>query len=673
MKTILPCIAALLAAVSPLPAQTKNQLQKALFAEEVEKDSAKAAAIYQKLIDQSADQPRNLAFARFRLAKLNAAAGRDAEALALLKALATDPNAPADWIAQASNWIAALERPVSRSNHEPSPGISERIEGKLWDWHETPDLHGDSYGTLRFLPDGNVETTCGVNWVTRWAPMGGNRFKIFQVEGKFWVHELSADGTDTTAIPGNGAVDATKRLSLHPVQDISMDDAEIGYIKEMLVNRPDAIIAWRMPGNLAAVSRTKALAFLFDHGISVDIREKASWRYTPLMFAAGSGTEATVKLLLDRDADPNLLDTRNAAPLFTAAGRGDAAIVSLMIDKGADLNNTSGWIYPEDQQHDLGTALHGAAYNGQMSVVRLLLDRGADIDAISPAKYQTALSQALDKSDFLMAKELLSRGANPNLPASGISNPLRKAATLGNLEMVRLLLEKGARPDIQSAESTEYSGLTRNVGGPLIAAARAGWLNAAQVLVEAGAPVDPDSPVYRETPIHAAALAGNTAMCRWLLEKGADPVHRLADDVGLQSGWTPLHSAAWRESLDVVNLLMENGASPATPAAELGLRRTPFQIAVLKGFDPVVKRMLEQAATPESRMRLLAQQDANGDTALHLAVSRDAKPNPDLVRFLIDAGAPMDIVNHRNQTPRQQCLDPETGSPDERIRALLGE
>ncbi len=674
MKSILPCIAALLAAASPLPGQTKNQLQKALFAEEVEKDSTKAAAIYQKMIDQSADQPRNLAFARFRLAKLHAAAGRDAEALALLKALATDPNAPADWIAQASNWIAALERPVSRSTFQSSRSdVSKRIEGKLWDCYSVHEPNGEPYGTLRFLPDGKVETTLNVDWLTRWSPMEGNRFRIYQSSYQYWTHELSADGTKTTAIPGNGVVDADKRIALHPVQGISIDEAEIGYLKKLLKNQPDAINARRIPGDLATRNWTCSLSFLFDHGIPVDIREKASWRWTPLMFAVESGDLETIRFLLDRGADVNALDIRNAAPLYIAAKRGDTAIVSLLVERGAELNHSSGSKYDDDKWHDLGTALQGASYFGHIDVVRLLLEKGADINVISPAKSQTALSQALNKGNFLVAKELLSRGADPNVPSNGISSPLRKMARDGNLEMVCLLLEKGAKVDIQSAETFDYFGVPRPDGGALTAAANAGQLEVAKVLVEAGAPVDQMSSGYRETPLHAAALAGNTAMCRWLLEKGADPVHRLADDVGLQSGWTPLHSAAWRESLDVVNLLLENGASPATPAGELGLRRTPFQIAVLKGFFPVVKRMLDQAASPEARMRLLAQQDANGDTALHLAVSRDAKSNPDLVRFLIEAGAPMDAANFRNQTPRQQCLDPETSSPDEVIRVLMSE
>lgn len=671
MKTILPCLAILLAAFSPLAGQTNTQLEKALFAEEVEQNPIKAAAIYQKMVDLSAKQPRNLAFARFRLAKLHQAADRQSEALAELEALIDTPGAPAEWIAQADKLIAIIEPPASKAAPQSSSAIYARLKGKLWDWHAGQDLQGDSYGTLRFLPDGTVETTRAIEWVTRWSPVSENRFRIYQIEGKYWTHELSADGTETTALSGNGVEDAAKRLSLHPVQGISIDEAEIAYLKQMLVNQPDAIAAYRIPGSLAQQNRIRALAFLFDHGIPVDVRENASWRFTPLMFAVESGNEETVEFLLGRGADVKLLDNRNVAPLFVASSQGDAAIVSQLIEADADLDSDSGYLYEDDKRHDFGTALHGAAYQGHTAVVRLLVDRGADINALSSAESQTALTQALVRTDFLMAKELLSLGADPNVPANGVSNPLREMAIQGNLAMTRLLLEHGAKHDIQSAETFEYSGVTRTVGGALAAAARMGQLGVAKALVEAGAPVDQMSPGYQETPLHAAALYGNTTMCRWLLKEGTDRLHGLAKEAGLQSGWTPLHSAACRQSLDVVNLLMENGMSPGTPAGDLGLRRTPFQVAVLKGFVPVVKRMLAQAS--DRRVHLLAQQDTNGDTALHLAVSREAKASAELVRLLIEVGAPVDIVNQRNQTPRQRCLAPEIGIPDERIRALLGE
>jgi tetratricopeptide (TPR) repeat protein len=107
MKSSILYLTTLLAVAGVATAgDSKALLQKALFAEEVEQNQAKAAALYQRMIDQAENAPKQLAVARFRLAKLHLAAGKHDEALAQLQALAADPAAPADWVAQANTLLA---------------------------------------------------------------------------------------------------------------------------------------------------------------------------------------------------------------------------------------------------------------------------------------------------------------------------------------------------------------------------------------------------------------------------------------------------------------------------------------------------------------------------------------------------------------------------------------
>jgi ankyrin repeat protein len=670
MKHITPCLGALLFVAVPATADSKAQLQKALFAEEVEQDQAKAIAIYQRLIDQAADGPRHLAVARFRLAKLHQAAGRLADALTQLKAITADPDAPADWVVQANKLIEAASPASSRVTIMPPSAIYERLKDRLWYWHSGT---GEPLGALRFLPDGKLETTCGVEALARWLPMGGNRFRMIQNDGRAWGIELSEDGRQATGITAPGAVDPSKFLELHPNPSLSIDEAEIEILKKLLETQPDRIAALRIPCNLARLNRTKALKFLIDRGIPVDLREKDSVYFTPLMFAVEHGELDTVRFLLDHGADVNALDKRGVAPLFIAAWRGHAGIVSLLIDRGAQLENSSSQVREADKRMDHGTALHGAVQQGHTAIVKLLLERGANINAVSPGKFLTPLVCALAMKDFEMATMLLDRGASPNLPASGISNPLRQMAYQGNLAMLRRLLDRGARLDMQSDELFNHFGLTRTVGAALPVAAREGHLEVAKVLVAAGSPVDQTTPRYLETPLHAAALHGNTATCKWLIEQGAKINHRLADDVDFQSGWTPLHSAVWGESLDVVKLLMEKSASPEEPCGDKGLRRSAFHLAVLKGWLPVAKAILEQPVYQnlDARKRLLSQADSDGNTALHLAVSIETKPDLELVRLLITSGAPRDAFNKLNQTPRDLSLDPGKGGKNDAVRDLL--
>ncbi len=55
-------------------------------------------------------------------------------------------------------------------------------------------------------------------------------------------------------------------------------------------------------------------------------------------------------------------------------------------------------------------------------------------------------------------------------------------------------------------------------------------------------------------PLHSAATQGSVAICRMLLDAGADP------NAEQQSGYTPLDAAALREDSALAELLVERGA-----------------------------------------------------------------------------------------------------------------
>ncbi len=134
------------------------------------------------MIDGSNESPRYLAMACFRLAAIHQKAGKTADATALLKSLAADPDAPADWVVLA-NRLDKGEKEV-----QPTPavgrtqGVYPLLKDKLWYWHSG---NGEPYGALCFLPDGKIETAIGTDCVTGWIPMGPSRIRLNQVAGKF--------------------------------------------------------------------------------------------------------------------------------------------------------------------------------------------------------------------------------------------------------------------------------------------------------------------------------------------------------------------------------------------------------------------------------------------------------------------------------------------------------
>ncbi|TGZ80726.1 ankyrin, partial [Ascodesmis nigricans] len=88
-----------------------------------------------------------------------------------------------------------------------------------------------------------------------------------------------------------------------------------------------------------------------------------------LQLAAASGSEESVRLLLDYGANTNIMGGKYGTVLHAATlHHSNEAIVQLLLDQGADVNA---------QDDHYGTALQAAAANGNQAVVQLLLDHGA--------------------------------------------------------------------------------------------------------------------------------------------------------------------------------------------------------------------------------------------------------------------------------------------------------
>ncbi len=98
--------------------------------------------------------------------------------------------------------------------------------------------------------------------------------------------------------------------------------------------------------------------------------------------------------------------------------------------------------------------------------------------------------------------------------------PLGLAAFFGHEEAVRLLLARGANPNLPARNAMKVAAIH--------AASAAGSLPIAHLLVDAGADVNAVQQAGF-TPLHAAAMAGRVDLAKLFLERGADPSAR-ADD-----------------------------------------------------------------------------------------------------------------------------------------------
>jgi ankyrin repeat protein len=79
-----------------------------------------------------------------------------------------------------------------------------------------------------------------------------------------------------------------------------------------------------------------------------------------------------VRLLLDRGADPTIVDSSQETPLSTAADKGHLEVVKMLIEDGRVHNDVN-----RADCHD-ETALMKAFSGGHCEIVRLLLEMGAE-------------------------------------------------------------------------------------------------------------------------------------------------------------------------------------------------------------------------------------------------------------------------------------------------------
>jgi ankyrin repeat protein len=269
----------------------------------------------------------------------------------------------------------------------------------------------------------------------------------------------------------------------------------------------------------------------------------------------------------------------------------------------------------QDAFNSLDNQLIVAAARGDTAAVQQLLQQGAHIEATDKWG-STPLLQAVQNGKIEVVKLLLGKGANIEA-ASGDGTSLILAAAAGNIEIVQVLLEKGA-----NTGATDGSGDTA-----LLKAVNRRDNNLVKLLLEKGANTQAKNR-NGFMALYLAASGGNVEGVKLLLEKGAkDSVDGMA-----------LHGAAGNGQAEVVKLLLEHGANTA---ARDRLGYTALLAAAEQNKANAVKQLLEGGAKLDAR-------DDHGETALHLAAHRGSTA---VVELLLDKGANIEVRANDGFTP----------------------
>lgn len=262
------------------------------------------------------------------------------------------------------------------------------------------------------------------------------------------------------------------------------------------------------------------------------------------------------------------------------------------------------------------------------------------------------------------------------------STGLHLAALAGHTEVVKTLLDKGARVD----QGNTYRGDTA-----LHYASKAGHVDVAELLIAAKARVNSRTK-YGWTPLHNAAWEGHCAMADKLLECGAGV------NINDREGTPPLYLAVMRGNKRMVQLLVNaKAAVDVQVRTEMGSKfdfvtedryESPLFTAMHGGNGDIVDVLIKAGADVNARMRgrdlsaldeavrrertAVAQQllraNADAATALHVAAGGLGRS---AVQFLVEkAGVDIDAPANKDKSTALQ-LAAYGADNDEPVRLLL--
>jgi ankyrin repeat protein len=355
-----------------------------------------------------------------------------------------------------------------------------------------------------------------------------------------------------------------------------------------------------------------------------------------LMEAVEGGNLESVRTLLAKGADLNYRGSHGETPLIKSMLCDDPRICRSLLDAGADVNLATLNGY---------SPLTFACLQNNFEYVRTLLKFGASVSQRTEEGWTPLLVASTNPSIFFdnMDHEfykklieivykyshyhpdfnpvrtvslLLAAGANPNESNMFGTTPLMAASSMGNYQIVRLLLEQKTAIDLRDTEGktalmyaviatieelidslihlrlvSSTVTLTDFLTPEMLArlkpqfepqkelcvnyliengsdirirdkkgisiqtnASRTGNLNVVKNLVGHGADPNEKSP-RGITPLYAAAINGHTEIADFLLSEGVDI------DVRLNDGETPLMAAVWNGQIATVELLLKRGAN----------------------------------------------------------------------------------------------------------------
>jgi uncharacterized protein len=366
----------------------------------------------------------------------------------------------------------------------------------------------------------------------------------------------------------------------------------------------------------ARTGSADAVRLLVEYGAAINAKEPAQGQ-TALMWAAAERHANVVSALITAHADLTTHSKDGFTAIHFAARVGDLETVKLLLAAGVDVNIQTQTSQAKTGDNDepvvtVGvtralraggaagyTPLLVATLRAQVDVALYLLDRGADpnIDAAGFTPLQWAsttwegyaanpvygfedpMSGIPDRQAKLkLVKALLANGANVNARmtkrqpsfATGYTDavgatPFLLAASVDDVEMMRILLDAGADPKIATATKATAiiaaTGLNHGIGESLVTEAQA--MDAVKLLLDLGLDAKGET-TFGENALFGPAYRGWNTLLAQLIDLGVN-VNSVS-----KAGTTPYRAANGQGdrlggvlvNTEGVDLLLKHGADP---------------------------------------------------------------------------------------------------------------
>lgn len=335
----------------------------------------------------------------------------------------------------------------------------------------------------------------------------------------------------------------------------------------------------------ASINNIESVRILLKAGVNPNAKKDGV--YTPLCTSIRDDRADIFDLLLKNGADPNV--PASEYPAFKCITHDRLHFLPALIAAGADLHSPKGII-------------ETAVSCNSMEALLWLLDQGLDPNEKTP-KGHSPLTTAIRERNVEMVEVLMMRGADPNKRGedwpvcmavhsppilrrilSVLAEPrafkgvIERAVAANQLGSVKLLLEAGVSVEDKNG----------GVFSPLTTAIRENRREIVNFLLDPnGGAADVNAPGEHLPIVKALRRFGgeDTTILEQLLARGADPnkMHR---------DWNGMFQAVELADVNVLRLLMEKGGGvDMTATDEMG--RNVMEMAVQRGWDEGIE-LLQQ-------------------------------------------------------------------------------